>query len=178
MTAAAAPTPAKPFGMNGDQLAGSTAKAPAAMKNSTTATLIVTITLVTRALSLIPSTSKPVKASTIRVAGKLMSPPSYGALVSSARGRGPDQHEDARADDRTDAHRGQIKDGQRALELVWLGLAVGEDLLDGLGAERATHASRSPSRGAAGAAGGSDEGLEEGPVGAVALAGILRVPLH
>src|SRR3989442_14266755 len=84
MTAAAAPTPAKPFGMNGDQLAGSTAKAPAAMKNSTTATLIVTITLVTRALSLIPSTSKPVKASTIRVAGKLMSPPSYGALVSSA----------------------------------------------------------------------------------------------
>src|SRR5206468_11367679 len=84
MTAAAAPTPANPFGMKGDQLAGSTAKAPTAMKNRTTATLIVTITLVTLALSLIPITSRPVNASTFRDAGKLMKPPSYGALISGA----------------------------------------------------------------------------------------------
>src|SRR2546428_11749675 len=89
MTAAAAPTPANPFGMKGDQLAGSTAKVPTAMKNRTTAILIVTITLVTLALSSIPITSRPVNASTIRDAGKLMRPPSYGALISGAGRRTP-----------------------------------------------------------------------------------------
>src|SRR5438552_17049299 len=87
MMAAAAPTPAKPFGMNGDQLAGFTANAPTAMKNSTTAILIATIMLVTRALSLMPMINKTGSASTISAAGRLMMPPSKGVLMS-ATGRG------------------------------------------------------------------------------------------
>ena len=47
-------TPEKPFGRNGIQFGGCTRKAPNAMKKTTTATLIITITVFARALSRMP----------------------------------------------------------------------------------------------------------------------------
>jgi hypothetical protein len=48
---------------------------------------------------------------------------------------GPDQDEDARADDAADAQARQIPGGQGLLQAMFGTIAVGEDLFNGLGAE-------------------------------------------
>src|ERR1700722_19632800 len=71
ITAAAPNTPFQPFGMNGCQFAGVTWNTPTPITITTTATLIATITLFTRADSLIPIDNSDVITIITRNAGKL-----------------------------------------------------------------------------------------------------------
>src|SRR5574340_473746 len=81
--AAAAPTPAKPKGMNGDQLALSIDEAPTVIKNAITASLMRTMVQVARALSFTPTTKIPVTRRTMIAAGRFAIPPSVpGAWVA------------------------------------------------------------------------------------------------
>ena len=74
--AAAAPTPAKPKGMNGDQLAVSTEDTPTVMKNAITASLMMTMAQVALALSFTPTIKMPVTKRTMIAAGIFAIPPS------------------------------------------------------------------------------------------------------
>src|SRR5262249_62023487 len=67
-------------GMNGSQLRALTKAAPAAMNTRTTATLTITITALTLADSLMPTTSSPVIRAMISTAGRLNQAP-VGAQV-------------------------------------------------------------------------------------------------
>src|ERR1700709_2950920 len=71
MTAAAPNTPLQPLGMNGCQFSGVTWNTPTPITISTTATLIATIMLFTRADSLIPIDSSDVITIITRNAGRL-----------------------------------------------------------------------------------------------------------
>src|ERR1043166_2566465 len=64
--------------MNGCQLAGFTALIVSAMNMSTTATLIITMTLLKFADSLIPMTSSVVTSAMMRMAGTLMRAATHG----------------------------------------------------------------------------------------------------
>ncbi len=76
--------------MNGDQFSGLTNVKPAAMKNSTAASLMATITALKRALSRTPTTSSPVMNSTMIAAGRLITAPSVAqgdAVIHTGRCR-------------------------------------------------------------------------------------------
>ena len=78
--------PETPNGAKGCQFAGLTWPIPMTMKNSTTASLMVTMILLTVLLSCVPRMSSAVMSKMMRAAGKLMTPPSKG-FVASALGR-------------------------------------------------------------------------------------------
>src|SRR5471032_1655788 len=84
ITAAAPNTPFQPLGMNGCQFAGVTWNTPTPITISTTATLIATITLFTRADSLIPIDSSDVIAIMTRNAGRLNSVKCPGTAPGAA----------------------------------------------------------------------------------------------
>src|SRR5580698_219031 len=84
ITAAAPNTPFQPFGMNGCQFAGVTWNTPTPITISTTVTLIATITLFTRADSLIPIDSSDVIAIITRNAGRLNSVKCPGTAPGAA----------------------------------------------------------------------------------------------
>ena len=81
-TAAPLMTPDQAYGMKGVQFAGSTYQKPATRKKSTAAILIVTMTALNFALSRIPTIRRTMIASTISIAGRLMSAP--GAAAGAA----------------------------------------------------------------------------------------------
>src|SRR5664280_1656462 len=74
--AAAVITPLNPNGMNGCQFPGFTYQAVSPMKIRITVILTITITRLTRALSLIPRTSSHVSTPTISTAGRFRTPES------------------------------------------------------------------------------------------------------
>ena len=68
-------TPLKPNGKNGDQLTGLIWEEPTAIKMITVTSLINTMMVVKRALSLMPMISMAVNKSTTSIAGRFMSAP-------------------------------------------------------------------------------------------------------
>ena len=69
--AAAVITPPKPKGMNGCQLAGLTCQTARTMKKTMTAILTMTMTRLTRELSLMPRTRRKVRSPMMKIAGRL-----------------------------------------------------------------------------------------------------------
>ena len=85
MTAAPAPTPAKPFGAKGCQFSVRTKRVQARTKKARTTSLTPTITVLTRADSLTPQTRTIVTAATMPIARALKTmgtPRTCGALAS------------------------------------------------------------------------------------------------
>ena len=80
---APANTPDQPKGMNGTQFEASTWLKPSARNNATTASLMATMTLLTKELCLTPRMLTKATTAKMRTAGRLTMPPSWGAMVSA-----------------------------------------------------------------------------------------------
>ncbi len=76
-------TPPAPKGRNGRQCAALTWEIPTTMKKRITTSLTTTMTLLTRLLAFVPSTSTSVRSSTTSAAGRLRMPPAKGEAVSA-----------------------------------------------------------------------------------------------
>ena len=84
MSAAPSITPLKPFGAKSLKWSAVKAVTPTAMKKASTVSLMITITLLLRALSRTPKIRSAVTASTSTAAGTFTFPPSPGGSAMAS----------------------------------------------------------------------------------------------
>src|SRR5207247_1195156 len=150
----AAPTliPLRPFGakLGVVHSAGLMYLSPTIKNMAMMPTLIATITVLTRADSLVPMTRSQVMSATMASAGRLNtigmgprcgaaasragSPKAVRRSVTSQRGRSTPSPRSSESKYRADAERGELEGTERALESA-ADLAVGDALVDGLATE-------------------------------------------